>query len=231
MNTFEQILIEPLEVFYSKILLFLPNFLAAVVLFGIGLILAWLLKLIFTKIFTSLKLDAFAERMGLKSIFERGGLKESLSAMLAMFISSIVVFTFSIIALRALDMPAVERLLERLFLYLPNIFAALLLIFFGYILSNFFGRAVLIASVNAGIKASELIAKLVKTAVIITAVTMSLEQLGIGSSTIIVAFAIVFGGIVFALALAFGLGGKDIASDYLRRKFFEKDSRDDINHL
>lgn len=231
MNKFEQILIEPLEVFYSKILLFLPNFLAAVVLFGIGLILAWLLKLISTKIFASLQLDAFAVRMGLKSIFERGGLKESLSVMLAMFISSIVVFTFSIIALRALDMPAVERLLERLFLYLPNIFAALLLIFFGYILSNFLGRAVLIASVNAGIKASELIAKLVKAAVIITAVTMSLEQLGIGSSTIIVAFAIVFGGIVFALALAFGLGGREIAADYLKKKFFEKDSGDDINHL
>lgn len=231
MNKFEQMLIEPLEVFYSKVLLFLPNFLAAVALFAIGLFLAWILKLVSLKIFTGLQFDAFAERMGLKSVFEKGGIKESFSAMLAMFISTIVVFTFSVIALRALDMPAVERLLERIFLYLPNIFVALLIILFGYILSNFLGRAVLIASVNAGIRASDLISRLVKAAVILTAVTMSLEQLGIGSSTIIVAFAIVFGGIVFALGLAFGLGGRDIAADYLKKKFFEKDSRDDINHL
>ncbi|MCE5312385.1 MAG: hypothetical protein LLF86_04450 [Nitrospiraceae bacterium] len=231
MSRFEQILIQPLEMLYEKILHFLPNFLAAVMLFIIGLILAWLLKLIAAKIFTGLKLDSFADRVGLTSVFLKGGVKETLSGILAMLISLIMIFTFSIIALRALDIPSVERLLERLFLYLPNIFVALLIIFFGYLFSNFLGRAVLIASVNAGIKASEMIGRLVKAAVILMSVTMSLEQLGIGSSTIIVAFAIVFGGIVFALALAFGLGGRDIAAEYLRKKLGEKEPGDDINHL
>lgn len=231
MNKFEQILIQPLEMFYEKILLFLPNFLAAVMLLLIGLFLAWILKLISVKIFGSLQIDNFSERIGLNNILHRGGVKESLSGILSILISSIVIFTFSVISLRALDMPAVERLLEKLFLYLPNIFVALLIIFFGYILSNFLGRAILIASVNAGIRVSELIAKIVKTAVVLLAATMSLEQLGIGSSTIIVAFAIVFGGIILALAIAFGLGGKEMAADYLKKKLCEKEEQDEINHL
>jgi hypothetical protein len=60
---------------------------------------------------------------------------------------------------------------------------------------------------------------------------MSLEQLGIGSSTIVVAFAIVFGGIILALALALGLGGRDIAKEYLEKKLKSEENKDEINHL
>ncbi|MDX9715381.1 MAG: hypothetical protein RBT37_08125 [Dissulfurispiraceae bacterium] len=231
MNKFEQILIQPLQMLYEKILLFIPNFLAAAMILLTGIFLAWLLKLTSLKILASLKIDNFSERVGLDSILHRGGLKNSLSAILSMMASTIVIFTFSVISLRALDIPAVERLLEKLFLYLPNIFVALLIMFLGYIFSNFIGRAVLIASVNAGIQIAELISKIVKTAVVLLTATMVLEQLGIGSSTIIVAFAIVFGGIILALAIAFGLGGRDMAAEYLKKKLIEKEKKDDIDHL
>lgn len=106
-----------------------------------------------------------------------------------------------------------------------------MILLFGYILSNFFGRAALIASVNAGIKVSGLIGKFVKFTVFMLAVTMALEQLGIRKETVIIAFAIVFGGIVFALAIAFGLGGKDMAKDYMEKRLFKEEEKDDIEHL
>ena len=191
----------------------------------------WLLRTISARIFRTLKLDRFAESLGLKEVLNKGGIKDPLSELLSRIIGWITVITFTIIALRALAVPSVEGLLERFLLYLPNVFAAALILFVGYLLSNFLGRAALIASVNAGLKVSGLIGRLVKLTIFILSVTMSLEQLGIGSSTIVVAFAIVFGGIILALALALGLGGRDIAKEYLENKFKNDEKKDEINHL
>jgi hypothetical protein len=127
--------------------------------------------------------------------------------------------------------PAIERLLERLFLYLPNLFVAIIILLIGYLLSNFFGRAALIASVNAGLKASRLIGRFVKLTIFLLAATMALEQLGIGKETIIITFAIVFGGIVLALSIAFGLGGRHMAKEYLEKKVKGEEKKDEISHL
>jgi uncharacterized membrane protein len=119
-------------------------------------------------------------------------------------------------------------------MYLPNVFTALLVLLVGYVLSNFLGRAALIASVNAGIRVSGVIGKFVKLLVLTLSATMALEQLGIGRETVILTFAIVLAGVMLALALAFGLGGRDLAREYLEKKMRGKDEgeeRDEISHL
>jgi hypothetical protein len=62
---------------------------------------------------------------------------------------------------------------------------------------------------------------------------MALEHLGIGRETVVIAFAIVFGGIILALSIAFGLGGKEAAQSYIEKKLLkeEGEERDDITHL
>jgi len=231
MSIFERVIIEPFDSLYEQILRFLPNFLASLLLFIVGLAIGWLLRIISARIFRTLKLDRFAESLGLEEVLNKGGIKYPLSEIFSRIIGWITIVTFTIISLKTLEIPTVEGILERFLLYLPNVFTAALILFFGYLLSNFLGRAALIASVNAGLKVSGLIGKLVKLTVFILSVTMSLEQLGIGSSTIIVAFAIVFGGIILALALAFGLGGRDIAKEYLEKKLKNEDKKDEISHL
>jgi len=231
MNLFEKAIAEPFDRLYEQILQFLPNFLAALLLFIVGVLIGRLLRAIFARIFRTLKLDRFAERLGLKEVLQRGGITDPLSELLSRMIGWITIITFAIIALRAIEVPTVERFLERVLLYLPNVFAAALILFFGYVLSNFLGRTALIAAVNAGIKVSGLIGRLVKLSVFVLAATMSLEQLGIGSNTIIVAFAIVFGGTILALALAFGLGGRDIAKEYLEKKLKSEGEKNEISHL
>ncbi len=231
MSISERVIIEPFERLYEQILQFLPNFLAALLLFIVGLAIGWLLRAVSARIFRTLNLDRFAESLGLKEVLNKGGIKDPLSDQLSRIIGWIIIITFTIISLKTLAIPAVEGLLERFFLYLPHVFTAALILFFGYLLSNFLGRAALIASVNAGIKVSGLIGKFVKLIVFILSVTMSLEQLGIGSSTIVVAFAIAFGGIIFAFALAIGLGGRDIAKEYLEKKLKNEENKDEISHL
>ena len=122
--------------------------------------------------------------------------------------------------------PTVEKLLATFLLYLPNILVAVVMLMIGYLLGNFLGRAALIAGVNAGIRISGTIGKLVQLAVFILAATIALEQLGIGQDTVVIAFAITFGGIILALAIAFGLGGRDMASEYLDKKFRAAEHKD-----
>lgn len=231
MNTFERVIIEPFEQLFDKIVLFLPNFLAAILILVVGVIAAGIIKKIVEKILKALKIDVYGERIGLVETLGKGGIKEPASSLLARGIGWIIMFAFVITSLRSLDVPAVERLLEHFFLYLPHVFASLLILLAGYLLSNFFARAVLIAAVNAGMKVSGLIARFTKIMVILMAVTMALEQLGIGRETVIIAFAISFGGIVLALALAFGLGGRDLAQGYLEKKLKDEEAKDDLDHL
>lgn len=232
MNDFiKRIIIEPLDKLFEKVVHFLPNLLSSILIFISGIVLGLIIKTVFLRFFHAIRLDKFSERYGMVDILQRGGVKEPLSLILSRLFGWLTVISFSIISLYSLDIPAVEQILEKFILYLPNIFVAAIILFLGYLLSNFIGRAALIASVNAGIKVSGLIGRFVKLAIFLLAVTMALEQLGIGRGTIVITFAIVFGGIVFAFAIAFGLGGKDIAKEYLEKKMKGEEKKDDIEHL
>lgn len=235
MNVLQRIIIEPFESFYEKFLTFMPNFLTSLVLLVVGIVLGALLRRIFLRIFRAVNLDKAAERLGLFEMLLKGGIRESLSAFIARIIGWLTIFTFAVVALQTLKIPTVEHLLERFFLYLPNVFTAAVILLFGYLFSNFFGRAALIASVNAGLRKAGMVGRLVKLTVFILSATMALEQLGIGRETVLIAFAIIFGGIVLALAIAFGFGGKEMAKNYLERNIGEEnkdeETGDDIHHL
>lgn len=229
-NIFERLISEPLEGFLERFIQFLPNLITAILLLITGLFMGWLTKKTLCYIFRILKTDEFSEKYGINNILLKGGMNERLSSIMGRFTGWLVFFIFIIISLSSLNVPAIERLLEKFFLYLPNFFVAIIILLIGYLLGNFFGRAVLIASVNAGLKTSGMIGKFVKMTIFLLAFTMSLEQLGIGRDTIIIAFAILFGGIVLAIAIAVGLGGRDIAKEYLEKKI-KGEEKDDIEHL
>jgi len=230
-NFLQMVIIEPFERFFEKILRFLPNFLSAILIFALGIILGIILRVVFLRLFRAVNLDKFSERSGMVEIIQKSGVKEPASLILSRIIGWLIVLGFTILSLYSLNVPAIGQILERFLLYLPNVFVAAVILFSGYFLSNFLGRATLIASVNAGFKASGLIGKFVRLTVFLLAITMALEQLGIARGTIIISFAIIFGGAVLALAIAFGLGGRDIAKEYLEKKIKGEEKKDEIEHL
>jgi hypothetical protein len=230
-NFLHKVTIEPFERFLEKVVQFLPNFLTSVLILVVGIISGIVLKSLCLRLFRAANIDGLSEISGVVGLVKKSGIKEPLSVLLSRAVGGITVIVFAIISMRTLEIPAVERLFESLLLYLPNVFVAALILLVGYLIGNFLGRAALIAAVNAGIKVSGLIGKFVKLTVFLLAVTMALEQLGIGRGTIIIAFAIVFGGIVLALAIAFGLGGRNLAKAYLEKKLLKEDEKDEIEHL
>ena len=231
MNIVQRIFIEPLQKCYENMLVFLPNLLTSIVILIAGVVVAYLLKIVISRILKAVKVDRFAERFGIFEVLSKGGVKEPLSVLISKIVEWIIVFTFIIIAMQNLKIHTVEHIIEKLFMYLPNILVAAFILVLGYILSGFFARAILIASVNAGVKSSGLIGKFTRFAVFLLAATMALEQLGVGKDTVVAAFIIIFGGLVLAAAIAIGLGGKDIAREYLEKRIKGGEDKDDINHI
>ncbi|NWF75525.1 MAG: hypothetical protein HXY53_02955 [Nitrospirae bacterium] len=227
----DKVIVVPIERFLNRLIQFLPDILTSLFIFSIGIVLGLIFKKIFLRFFNTVKMDSFSERYGFVEMLKKGGIKEPVSVIISKLIGWLTIVIFSIVALRTLNVPAIERILESFFLYVPNIFVAAIILFVGYLLGNFIGRAALIASVNAGLRVSGLVGRVVKLIIFLLALTMALEQLGIGRETIIIAFAIIFGGVVLALAIAFGLGGRDIAKDYLEKKLKGEENKDEISHL
>jgi small-conductance mechanosensitive channel len=229
----ERVITQPLKEFFQKLVDFLPAFLSALLVFVLGLVLAWVVKAVVVRLFKLLKLDGLFARTGLSETLRKMAVKDTPAKFAGRLCYWLVVVTFFIISLSMLKLPAVEQLFERFLLFLPNLFVAAVILTIGFLVGNFLGRAVLIASVNAGVKLSGLLSKAVKTLVLLFALVMALEQLGIARSTVLVAFAIVFGGAVLALSLAFGLGGREIARDYLEKRFKKDggDEPDEIKHI
>ena len=106
----------------------------------------------------------------------------------------------------------------RVFEYVPNVLAALFVLAAGSIIARFLARSVLIGAVNMNLLYARLLSAGVKWLVNVLAVAMALEHLGIGGGIIRLAFGILFGGIVLALALAVGLGSKELVSRSLDRE-------------
>jgi hypothetical protein len=231
MNIYERFIDEPIKGFLDKILVFLPNVFSALLILIFGILAGWLTKLVLKKVFDLIRLDGIAERTGISKILSRGGLQEPLSQILARIAGGFIVLAFFVVSLGTLNIDVIQRLTERFFYFLPNVFVGLVIIAIGFILGNFFGRAALIASVNAGVRMSGLVGKTVKYLIIIVSASMALENLGIGRDTVIISYAIVLSGFTIAFAIAFGLGGRDAAKDFIEKKLKGEDKENDFRHL
>jgi small-conductance mechanosensitive channel len=118
-----------------------------------------------------------------------------------------------------LDIVGLQEQVSRFFLFLPRLFVSLVILFFGLLAASFFSRAALLAGVNANFRSPRILSLSVRIIVIIFALSMVFEELGIADQTMLVAFGIAFGAAMLGLAIAFGLGGKDLAREFLERRF------------
>ena len=233
-NFIDKVLIDPLQEVGRAVVAFLPTLLTGAVVFAAGLLLAWLVKLLVIRIVRLFKLDAALAKTGVNEVLEKMAVKDTPAKLVGRTFFWLIAFIFFVIALKVMKVPAIDQLLEKFLIYLPNVFVALVILTIGWLLGNFLGRAALIASVNAGVRLAGQISRSVKAIVLIFAFVMAFEQLGIGRNTMVAGFAIAFGGLVLALALAFGLGGQEIARSFLEKRFGRKDrdnDKDDLEHI
>jgi hypothetical protein len=233
---FEMALLAPLRRLYEELLLFVPKLLGMAILIFLGFFLGWIVSKLIRKSLVALKFDKLCSQMGITSVLLKGNIRKPASELLVTGTYWLIAISFFMIGLRTLDEAVMSGVFSRFFSFLPNLVIALFIFIAGFLISKFIARSVLIGAVNAQIRSAKLLSIGVDLLILIFTLSLALEQLGIGQNTIVAAFSILFGGIVLALAIAFGLGGRQLAREFLERHLGHKTQReteeeDQFSHL
>jgi hypothetical protein len=200
----------------------------------IGLLIGWVIKVLVRRALMVAKFDRFCDSSGVAQVLSRADIRAAPSRVVAALVFWLVFLSFVMAGLSALNVDVINRLISEFFLYLPRILAALAILLLGFLLANFVSRAALLAAVNAAVPSPRAISLVVKFLIAILSFAMALEQLEIAKTIVIAAFVISFGAVMLGLALAFGLGGRDVARRVLERQLKDLDEpkdKDTLSHI
>jgi hypothetical protein len=195
----------------------LPGIAALIVALLVAGILAWIIAFLLRRSLRKIHFDERMSTWGFHSVAEWSP-SNTPTILITRSVTWIILLIGFLIGISAFDVTLTSQFVERLFTYLPHVFAALILIFVGNLVARFLSRSVLIGAVNMNLQYARLLSAGVKWMVLVVTLAMALDHLAIGGRIVYLAFAILFGGIVLALTLSVGLGSKDIVSRSLQRE-------------
>ena len=234
MENFFNLILEPLNDLFLKFKVFVPNFLAMLVILLIGILVALVVRRLLVKFLGAIKFDKWSDRMGFTKLMRQGDMWSKPATMLSTLVFWLLIAVTLMIGLSALQIPAVEHLVAQFFSYIPRLLSAAIILLVGYVFSGFISRAVLISATNNGFHYARVLAEVIHALLIVLILAMAMEQLQIAPGIVLAAFSIIFGGIVIALAIAFGVGGIDAAKRIIEREDLAKPEagkKDDIEHI
>ncbi len=215
-----QTILQALEQVYSNLVHmiaeFLPRFLVMLIIIAVGLLVAFVLKYVLRALLRLTKLDRVSEEAGASRVLRMAHLP-SMTELLCRSIFWVTWLGFILVGLSVLGVAGLQEQISRLFRFLPEVFVAILILFFGAVIANFLSRTALLAAVNAGHPSAKILSWSIRFVIWILAISMTLEELGVARQTVISAFSIIFGASMLGLAIAFGLGGQDLARKCLER--------------
>jgi len=210
------------DAFTTKIVAFLPMLIGAIIIFVIGIIVAKLVKMAIVRLLKLIHFDTATEKTGIKGFLQKGNIVSTPSEVIGALIYWFITIFVLIASLDALGLPIVSDILNDIFLYIPNVVASIIVLVLGFLFANLLSAIVQTAASNVGLKTSEALGKAAYYAVIFFSISIALIQLGIGENVVTAAFIIAFGAVALALAISFGLGGREIAGEYLKRWLEQK---------
>jgi hypothetical protein len=206
------VFIDSMNQFWIQLINFVPKLLAVIVILFFGWILAKLAKFAIKRLLELTHFDKFAQRSGLETFMSHGNVNLSLSGIISQIVYWLVMVLFIITGANTLGLSEVAVLLQQLANYLPHIIVAILVLIFGTLLARFVNRLVFAWLHSIKFSRALAVSTSAEYGVQILALFVALEQLGVGLQLIHSLFVIVFGAVFLALAIAFGLGGREWAA-------------------
>jgi hypothetical protein len=194
---------------------FLPNFFGALVVFLVGWIIAVAFGIIAARIILFLRVDRALEKMNFKSALERIGVSFAADRLIGWLVKWFFIIVFLIASADILGWQAITEFLRSVVLYLPNVLIAVVILLTGLVLGSFVGEIVKKAVGAAQLISGEFLAIVARWAIIVFAFMAALVQLGVASELIQTLFTGLVAMLALAGGLAFGLGGKEVASRVL----------------
>ena len=219
------VMLEPLRALLQQVGAFMPRLALAVGVLVAGWLLAKAVRFSVVKALRALNFHVLSERAGIDSFLQQGGTEKDTTELFGWMAYALVILASLIVAFNSLGLTQVTDLLGRVLLFVPRLLVALMVVVFGSYFARFSGNAVQSYCRAAEISDGELLGRFMQYGIMAFVVLLAVDHLDIGGGLIQRTFLILLSGIVVALALSFGLGGRDRAAALIER-WFPRDRSD-----
>jgi len=204
---------QPLQDALSAFFSYVPQLIGAVIILVIGYVIARVLRAVVGRVLQGIGFDGWMERGGVKQFFDRAETNQTPASILGALVFWFVFIIAITMAADALGIPQVSAVLGQLIAYIPSIIAAILILILAALLANF------VSGIVRGATGSDVLASVARYAIIVYAVFAALTQLGIAVQLTANTFLIVLGAVALAGAIAFGIGGREVAREILEKAY------------
>ena len=216
------LILDSLQSSWFQIAAYLPRVLTAIVLLILGWLIARTVQRVVVRLLRLARLEAAAEQTGVDDFLVRGGVRVTVVTLIGEIFYWGLLLIFAVAVFNLIGLTMSPESVARLTSYVPNVMAALVVLIFGSLGARLIRGLVVAYLGNVGVKGSERIGYLVQAALVAFVVILALEQLRIDVKLLASAFQLAFGGICLALAIAFGLGGRNWAESILERTWSKR---------
>jgi len=216
MDRFE-VMLEPVRAFLAQLGELLPRLGLALIVLIAGWLIAKMVRFAISRGLRKVNFHVVTERAGIDGFLHDGGIRMDATDILAWLVYWIVILAALVVGFNMLGLSYVTDLLSRVLLFVPKVLVALLILAFGAYFAKFVGNAVSAYFRNVHMQDADLLGNLARYAILAFVVLIALDQVNIGGDIVRETFLILLAGVVFALALAFGLGGREWAAEFLDR--------------
>lgn len=205
---------ERLEQSFAMLGEFVPALFGALVILFAGYLVAKVIEKFTQRMLRRVRLNQLLERGGVMQAVERSGAHMNPAKVIANVLFWFIMFAVLLVAANAIGLDSLANVFSELVSYIPSVIAAIVIIILGIVLGGFVGGLIMASA--GGLHGGPWLARTGRAGVIVLAVFMALQELGIATDIVTTAFAILFGAVALALALAFGLGNRDLAAEVTR---------------
>ena len=212
---------------------YLPRLIVMLILAFLGWVFAYAVKTVLRSILRLIRFDKLSENAGASQLLNKAALP-SASEVLSRFVFWLVWLGFILLGVGVLGILGLQEQVAKFFFFLPRLFVAMFIMFFGLLAASFFSRAALLAAVNASVPSPRVLSLAVRSVIIVFVLSIVFEELGLAEQTMLVAFGIAFGALMLGLAIAFGIGGRNLAQGFLEKKFVrpkKEENEDELSPL
>ncbi|MDH3288721.1 MAG: hypothetical protein OEP48_13500 [Betaproteobacteria bacterium] len=220
-------LLEPLKAFLAQVGIFLPRLALAFTVLVAGWLFAKIIRFVVVRALRAVNFNVLTEHAGMDAFLRQGGIESDTTDIFGTLVYWLVIFATLVIAFNSLGLTYITDLFGQVVTFVPKVIVALLILAFGAYFARFIYNSVVAYCSNVGIQDAELLGKLSQYAIVVFVVLIALDQMNVGGDIIRQSFLIILAGVVFALALAFGIGGQRWAAGLLERWLPRQDKKDE----
>ncbi|MCM8788395.1 MAG: hypothetical protein NC907_01250 [Candidatus Omnitrophica bacterium] len=202
-----------IKLFATTMIVFLLKFFLIIVFFLFGWLLAYLFRNLTDWLIKKSNLDNFCEKVGISEFLKKGQVTYTPGKLIGVVVFWVIMIIFILLGINMMGGNVSEMVFDRVEGIIPDLIGGLFIFVVGSLLIIFIGNFVQTLASNANFIQAPLLGKSIKSIGIIFLAVLILDYLGIGEKTIVFAFQTIFAGIIFATAIAFGMGCKDIVKE------------------